>query len=253
MRARRGKRRVVPEWLSDFPQQTNRFGFMPQQSDIDSAMGGNTDIIAERAAREDALKAAVQYLREFGRTRPEDRAAVPRIAGYTDMAGGSPEMKARGFAEWLGKSPQQRYEDSALGQSESFSMEGPSPGRAVLSDMARGNSYWAGLARNVAYGAPLPEANLPRMGAAGGVEGEAPWARVGERAGGKPGRQADPMAGVYGDANLRVLAGEAKKYGDSGPAYENFAEYASRAYGLDRNNAEGAAAIRWLFDTVGGR
>ena len=100
----------------------------------------------------------------------------PMIVGYTHTAWGNPIPG--GYERWKSMTPEQRYEASALGQADSFSMEGPSPGRAVLSDMAQGNSYWAGLAKNIAYGKELPKAVIPR--GVIGIEGEQPIGQTGE-------------------------------------------------------------------------
>lgn len=139
---------------------------------IAKMLEGNSDINRELAARQEAMLAQVEGRKNLlNRRADEPLPTAPYIAGYTNMANASPEMRMQGYLEWVGKSPQQRYEDSALGAMDTMSMEGPSPGKAVLEDMAFGNSYWAGLARNIATGSPLPEAHLPRMDA---EEGQ-PW------------------------------------------------------------------------------
>lgn len=128
-RKSRKRKSLVPEWLDDI---------LPRGSGFDQMMRGAGGV-------------------------ETDPSKVPYIAGVTRTSSGN--FIPGGYERWLSKTPEQRYQESALGQSESFSMEGPSPGRAVLSDMAQGNSYWAGLARNIAYGKELPKANLPDMDA----------------------------------------------------------------------------------------
>lgn len=158
MRARRGKQKKRPAWLDDIDPKFT----MPRPRSVDRMLDIENEEVSQR---DDAIEAAVAFRKEYEKAPMDQKPRIPYIAGYTDAANASPAMRAAGYEKWAGMTPQERYERSALGQSESFSMEGPSPGRAVLSDMAQGNSYWAGLARNIATGSPLPEARLPDMDA----------------------------------------------------------------------------------------
>ena len=216
------------------------------------------EIADELAAKDAAIAAEVNALRKLRAMPWDKRKDLPYIAGYTDMANASDDMRAAGYAKWLGMTPQERYEASALGKADAFSMEGPSPGEARLKDMAFGNSYWAGVAKNIAYGKELPEARLPRLRSGKSVdtsELEPAYRESGSLP--PPTQQTQTLEGItrsaMGNPNVQNAARELERLKAADPEAAKFAEeeffrYMERLYGI---SDEGS--VSKIFNLLRGR
>lgn len=123
MRARKDKRRVVPEWLDEVVPEQNSFG---------QAMQGRGD-----------------------------SGTIPFIAGVTD--GGQDDVARLEYLMWQMKSPQQRFAASALGKEIGASPLGDPQGDRGIGRWAGRNDYWGGLARNVVGGGDVPRARLSNV------------------------------------------------------------------------------------------
>ena len=120
----------------------------------------------------------------------DTEANTPYIAGVTHTGFGN--RIPGGFEEWLAKTPEQRFQDSALGKSLDYSTYIPTGTEKMAMDMtgdevAASDSYWGGLARNIMTGGPMPTAHLPSNV---GVEGE-------RRVGDSPGQMGGDLRNIY--------------------------------------------------------
>jgi len=171
MRARkkRGGRSTAGSWL-DLIRPGLQF---PRGRGVDEMLEGDPEIERETLARREAAEKASLFLRGYNRTPEERRPNIPLIAGYTDTPGG----EASGYAEWLGKTPTERLMDSALGAAFQMSSQMDASERANLpayaEKVAGKGDYWGGLAKNIMFGSPMPEARLQKVTPDFRVEGEA--------------------------------------------------------------------------------
>jgi len=170
-RGKKGGRSKAGSWL-DFINPQNQFRF-PRGREVDEMLEGDPEIERETLARRDAAEKASQFLRGYNRTPEERRPNIPLIAGYTDTPGG----EAVGYAEWLSKTPAERLMDSALGAAFQMSSQMDASERANLpayaEKIAGKGDYWGGLAKNIMFGSPLPEAKLQKVSPDFRVEGGA--------------------------------------------------------------------------------
>jgi hypothetical protein len=246
-------------------------------------LGGDPEIAAEIAAQHFAKEEAVGTRNKLLATKTEDRPNIPYIAGYTDMANGTPDMRALGYARWLGMSPEQRFQASALGKALDFSNQQTANGKMAFEltgkEASRGKSYWAGLAKNVMYGGKLPTAVLPKFGDSdtSGVEGELPFARGGAEvipgASGRPiqeqntytgfanhsagTRQSQSPEGIersaLGNKDVQTAVSKIEELKTTDPeaakeAEAAFYEYMRRTHGLSDSNV-----IRGIYNNLRGR
>ena len=94
------------------------------------------------------------------------RDPIPNIAGTTSGQGDVDRLL---FRQWQGKTPQERFANSALGEAVGASPLGDPSGPLGANTWTNRNDQWGEIARNVVTGSSIAPGRLSRVA---GVEGE---------------------------------------------------------------------------------